>query len=195
MITAWCHLLRVLAFLCMCTKSLHIDLDLDICSAHLELRSACLLFLCTALIFQELMKKRSLKKSFFARFFVFVPKKNCIFIRIIRSVHAMLRTCKKWHHVHAMLCTRFCIKKKWTSHSSQIIIVSEQGKTITRRVAKFATSYSVFHFPAIWSVTLNKPWNPIGHFVFSVASPSRVFGLVYQKPWVIPFFFLDTSLD
>ena len=135
------------------------------------------------------------KKSFFARFFVFVPKKNCIFIRIIRSVHAMLRTCKKWHHVHAMLCTRFCIKKKWTSHSSQIIIVSEQGKTITRRVAKFATSYSVFHFPAIWSVTLNKPWNPIGHFVFSVASPSRVFGLVYQKPWVIPFFFLDTSLD
>ena len=25
--------------------------------------------------------------------------------------------------------------------------------------------------PAIWSVTLNKPWNLIGHFVFSVASP------------------------
>ena len=31
--------------------------------------------------------------------------------------------------------------------------------------------YSVFHFPAIWSVTLNKPWNLIGRFVFSVASP------------------------
>ena len=29
----------------------------------------------------------------------------------------------------------------------------------------------VFHFPAIWSVTLNKPWNLIGRFVFSVASP------------------------
>ena len=28
----------------------------------------------------------------------------------------------------------------------------------------------VFHFPAIWSVTLNKPWNLIGCFVFSVAS-------------------------
>ena len=28
----------------------------------------------------------------------------------------------------------------------------------------------VFHFSAIWSVTLNKPWNLIGHFVFSVAS-------------------------
>ena len=57
----------------------------------------------------------------------------CIFIWNIRPVHAMLRTCKKWHHVHAMLCTRFCIKKKWTSHSSQIIIVSEQGKTTIRR--------------------------------------------------------------
>ena len=28
----------------------------------------------------------------------------------------------------------------------------------------------VFHFPAIWWVTLNKPWNLIGCFVFSVAS-------------------------
>ena len=27
----------------------------------------------------------------------------------------------------------------------------------------------VFHFPAIWLVTLNKPWNLIGCFVFSVA--------------------------
>ena len=26
-----------------------------------------------------------------------------------------------------------------------------------------------FHFPAIWLVILNKPWNPIGCFVFSVA--------------------------
>ena len=28
----------------------------------------------------------------------------------------------------------------------------------------------VSHFPAIWLVTLNKPWNLIGCFVFSVAS-------------------------
>ena len=28
----------------------------------------------------------------------------------------------------------------------------------------------VFYFPAIWWVTLNKPWNLIGCFVFSVAS-------------------------
>ena len=76
-----------------------------------------LAFLCMTLIFQELMKKRSLKKLF-ACFFV-CAQKICIFIWNIRSVHAMLRTCKKWHHVHAMLCTRFCIKKKWTSHSSQ----------------------------------------------------------------------------
>ena len=28
----------------------------------------------------------------------------------------------------------------------------------------------VFHFPAIWLVTLNKPWNLIGCFVFSLAT-------------------------
>ena len=28
----------------------------------------------------------------------------------------------------------------------------------------------VFHFPAIWLVTLNKPWNLTGCFVFGVAS-------------------------
>ena len=28
----------------------------------------------------------------------------------------------------------------------------------------------IFHFPAIWSVNLNKPWNLIVCFVFSVAS-------------------------
>ena len=44
-------------------------------------------------------------------------------------------------------------------------------RVLETKVAKSATSYSVFHFPAIWSVTLNKPWNLIGHFVFSVASP------------------------
>ena len=91
-----------------------------------------LAFLCTTLIFQELMKKRSLKKVF-CLLFCACAQKICVFIWNIRPVHAMLRTCKKWHHVHAMLCTRFCIKKKWTSHSSQIIIVSEQGKTTIRR--------------------------------------------------------------
>ena len=35
---------------------------------------------------------------------------------------------------------------------------------------EFATWYSVCHFSAIWSVTLNKPWNLIGRFIFSVAS-------------------------
>ena len=28
----------------------------------------------------------------------------------------------------------------------------------------------VFHFPAIWLVTLNKPWNLIGCFLFSLAT-------------------------
>ena len=35
--------------------------------------------------------------------------------------------------------------------------------------AKFATILFVFHFPAITLVTLNKPWNLIGCFVFSEA--------------------------
>ena len=43
-------------------------------------------------------------------------------------------------------------------------------RVLETKVAKFATWYSVFHFSAIWSVTLNKPWNLIGCFVFSVAS-------------------------
>ena len=91
-----------------------------------------LAFLCATLVFQELMKKRSLKKVFCLPFCAWAQK-ICIFIWNILPVHAMLRTCKKWHHVHAMICTRFCIKKKWSSHSSQFVIVSEQGKTTARR--------------------------------------------------------------
>ena len=37
----------------------------------------------------------------------------------------------------------------------------------------------VFHFPAIWLVTLNKPWDQIGCFVFSVT-----FSLALQGPLV-----------
>ena len=37
----------------------------------------------------------------------------------------------------------------------------------------------VFHFPAIWLVTLNKPWNLIGCFVFSVAC-----SLAGKKMWL-----------
>ena len=33
-------------------------------------------------------------------------------------------------------------------------------------------THFVFHFPATWLVTLNKPWNLIGCFVFGVASSS-----------------------
>ena len=98
-------------FLCTCTKNLHIDLDLDLCSAHLDLRSACLLFCARRSSFKNWWRNAR-EKRFFACFFVLVRKKICIFIWSIRPVHAMLRTCKKWHHVHAMLCTRFCIKKK-----------------------------------------------------------------------------------
>ena len=43
-------------------------------------------------------------------------------------------------------------------------------RVLETKVAKFAMTLFVFHFPVIWSVTLNKPWNLIGCFVFSVAS-------------------------
>ena len=36
-------------------------------------------------------------------------------------------------------------------------------RVLETKVAKFATWYSVFHFPAIWLVTLNKSWNLIGY--------------------------------
>ena len=45
-----------------------------------------------------------------------------------------------------------------------------RGRVLETKVAKFATWYSVYHFLAIWLVTLNKPWSLIGCFVFSVAS-------------------------
>ena len=42
----------------------------------------------------------------------------------------------------------------------------------------FHTILFVYHFPAIWLVTLNKPWNLIGYFVFSVAC-----SLAGKKMW------------
>ena len=51
-------------------------------------------------------------------------------------------------------------------------------KVRVTKVAKFAIPYSVYHFPAIWLVTLNKPWNLIGCFVFSVAC-----SLAGKKMW------------
>ena len=54
---------------------------------------------------------------------------------------------------------------RWSAIWAEIIRVIERAET---KVAKFAIRYS-FHFPAIWLVTLNKPWNLIGCFVFSVA--------------------------
>ena len=43
-------------------------------------------------------------------------------------------------------------------------------RALETKVAKFAMILFVFYFPAIWLVTLNKPWNLISCFVFSVAS-------------------------
>ena len=47
----------------------------------------------------------------------------------------------------------------------------QKVRVLETEVAKFATWYSfVFQVPAIWLVTLNKPWNLTGCFVFSEAS-------------------------
>ena len=49
------------------------------------------------------------------------------------------------------------------------IFWKEKNKSLETKVAKFATILFVFHFPAIWLVTLNRPWNLIGCFDFSEA--------------------------
>ena len=41
----------------------------------------------------------------------------------------------------------------------------------------------VYHFPAIWLVTLNKPWNLIGCFVFSEASSLAWQGKIKHNEW------------
>ena len=50
------------------------------------------------------------------------------------------------------------------------IFWGEKIRALEIKVAKIAMILFVFYFPAIWLVTLNKPWNLIGCFVFSVAS-------------------------
>ena len=50
------------------------------------------------------------------------------------------------------------------------IFWGEKIRALETKVAKIAMILFVFYFPAIWLVTLNKPWNLISCFVFSVAS-------------------------
>ena len=50
------------------------------------------------------------------------------------------------------------------------IFGGEKIRALETKVAKFAMILFVFYFPAVWLVTLNKPWNLIGCFIFSVAS-------------------------
>ena len=51
------------------------------------------------------------------------------------------------------------------------------GKSKSYKSSKICHTI-LYHFPAIWLVTLNKPWNLIGCFVFSVAS-----SLTGEKMW------------
>ena len=50
------------------------------------------------------------------------------------------------------------------------IFWGEKVRVLETKIAKLATIPFVFHFSAIWLVSLNKPWNLIGCFVISVAS-------------------------
>ena len=54
---------------------------------------------------------------------------------------------------------------------SEINFLGGKSKSFGNKSCKIChMTLFVFHFPVIWSVTLNKPWNLIGCFVFSVAS-------------------------
>ena len=54
---------------------------------------------------------------------------------------------------------------------NSFIFCGEENKSFENKSCKICHMILfVFHFPAIWLVTLNKPWNLIGCFVFSVAS-------------------------
>ena len=54
-----------------------------------------------------------------------------------------------------------------------------KSKSFRNKSSKIChTILFVYHFPAIWLVTLNKPWNLIGCFVFSVAC-----SLAGKKMW------------
>ena len=69
-----------------------------------------------------------------------------------------------------LYCIHFEITQIKDLVSSNILLM-QQERVLEKKVAKFATWYSVFHCSAIWSVTLNKSWNLISPFVLSVASP------------------------
>ena len=59
------------------------------------------------------------------------------------------------------------------------IVWGGESKSFENKNSKiFHTILFVHHFPAIWLVTLNKPWNLIGYFVFSVAC-----SLAGKKMW------------
>ena len=51
------------------------------------------------------------------------------------------------------------------------IFGEEKKKSFGNKICKiYNMILFIFHFPEIWLVTLNKPWNLISCFVFSVAS-------------------------
>ena len=59
------------------------------------------------------------------------------------------------------------------------IVWGGESKSFENKNSKiFHTILFVYHFPVIWLVTLNKPWNLIGYFVFSVAC-----SLAGKKMW------------
>ena len=73
--------------------------------------------------------------------------------------------------IQDLVSSNILLMQYWASLKlNSSIFWGEKVRVLETKVAKFATWYFVFHFPAMWLVTLFKPWNLIGCFVFSRTS-------------------------
>ena len=74
--------------------------------------------------------------------------------------------------IQDLVSSNILLMQYWAGQKLNLSIFrGEKSKTFGNKSCKIChIILFVFHFSAIWSVTLNKPWNLIGCFVFSVAS-------------------------
>ena len=75
-----------------------------------------------------------------------------------------------------LVSSNIWLMQYWASFKlNSSIFWGERNKSFGNKSCKICNMILfVFHFPAIWLVTLKKPWNLIGCFVFSVASSLAV---------------------
>ena len=73
--------------------------------------------------------------------------------------------------IQDLVSSNILLLQYWASLKLNSSILWEENKSFGKKSCKIChTILHVFHLPAIWLVTLNKPWSLIGCFVFSVAS-------------------------